>query len=252
MKKIVTKSGQSAKAVKVYKFAEQLGFLKKIFDERESKTNIEYQDDEAETQQFRREEDIDQQNIISNDEETPIVAVQTDADPNQSSNQTTHKRRIQQISSVSKKRTTPQQSSASAQLMQYLINTKSQEPPPSTLTTCHPVDAFLAGISATLKTLNPYYLNLAKSEIFNTVQKYEMKMISSESLRDSQFSNLPSPCDITQTSGHFSNTSTRISTPMPSPDPVIDQHHHIADNHRFSSDKQENTLQNYFHNYQDL
>lgn len=38
------------------------------------------------------------------------------------------------------------------------------------------VDAFLAGVAPTLKTLSPYYLHVAKSEIFGTVQKYEMKM----------------------------------------------------------------------------
>lgn len=46
------------------------------------------------------------------------------------------------------------------------------------MTITHPVDAFLASIGATLKILNPYYLNLAKTEIFNIVQKYEMQMIT--------------------------------------------------------------------------
>ena len=43
----------------------------------------------------------------------------------------------------------------------------------------HPIDAFLTGIAPTLKTLNPYLLNLAKSEIFSTVQKYEIKCLES-------------------------------------------------------------------------
>ncbi|XP_072389898.1 uncharacterized protein [Diabrotica undecimpunctata] len=41
----------------------------------------------------------------------------------------------------------------------------------------HSVDVFLAYISNTLKSLDPYRLNLAKSEIFATAQKYEMQMI---------------------------------------------------------------------------
>lgn len=41
-----------------------------------------------------------------------------------------------------------------------------------------PVDAFLAGIAPTLKSLHPYYQNLARSEIFATVQKYELKMLT--------------------------------------------------------------------------
>ncbi|XP_060804867.1 uncharacterized protein LOC106139606 [Amyelois transitella] len=40
----------------------------------------------------------------------------------------------------------------------------------------HPVDAFLACIEPTLKALPPYYLSLAKGEIFATVQKYELRM----------------------------------------------------------------------------
>lgn len=41
----------------------------------------------------------------------------------------------------------------------------------------HPVDAFLSGIAPTLKTLSPYDLHLAKSEIFAIVQKYELQHI---------------------------------------------------------------------------
>lgn len=64
------------------------------------------------------------------------------------------------------------QQTASSKLMEYLINknqnnTKNQ----NNIFSQHPVDAFLAGIAPTLKTLSPYYLNLAKSEIFAIVQK---------------------------------------------------------------------------------
>ncbi|KAI8439055.1 hypothetical protein MSG28_012926 [Choristoneura fumiferana] len=38
-----------------------------------------------------------------------------------------------------------------------------------------PVDAFLAGLSPTLKAMNPVHLSLAKAEIFAVVHKYEMK-----------------------------------------------------------------------------
>lgn len=68
------------------------------------------------------------------------------------------------------KKTVPQQT-ASSQLMEYLINKNEKN------TLQHPVDAFLAGVAPTLKTFSSYYLSLAKSEIFATVQKYEIKMI---------------------------------------------------------------------------
>ncbi|XP_055907687.1 uncharacterized protein LOC129942673 [Eupeodes corollae] len=41
----------------------------------------------------------------------------------------------------------------------------------------HPVDAFLSGIAPTLKSLSPYYLSLAKTQIYSIVQEYEMAMI---------------------------------------------------------------------------
>lgn len=71
------------------------------------------------------------------------------------------------------------QQTASSKLMEYLIN-KNQNNAKNQNNTFsqYPVDAFLAGIASTLKTLSPYYLNLAKSEIFAIVQKYEMKIIS--------------------------------------------------------------------------
>jgi len=50
----------------------------------------------------------------------------------------------------------------------------------SNTTQSHPVHGFLVGLSPTLKTLTPYYLNLVKSKIFPTVQEYEMIMILNE------------------------------------------------------------------------
>lgn len=38
----------------------------------------------------------------------------------------------------------------------------------------HSVDAFLAGIAPTLKSLSPYYLNITKTKIFSVVQEVEM------------------------------------------------------------------------------
>lgn len=42
----------------------------------------------------------------------------------------------------------------------------------------HPVDAFLAGLAPTLKSLSPYHLNIARSKIFNIVQEIEMDQIT--------------------------------------------------------------------------
>lgn len=44
----------------------------------------------------------------------------------------------------------------------------------------HPVDAFLNAMAPTLKSLSPYDWHLAKSEIFEIVQKYELNMIKGQ------------------------------------------------------------------------
>jgi hypothetical protein len=46
LKKKKKKSGQSAKKMKNYKFADQLSFMNKYFEERKSKTNIEFENDQ--------------------------------------------------------------------------------------------------------------------------------------------------------------------------------------------------------------
>ena len=53
----------------------------------------------------------------------------------------------------------PQQT-ASAKLMEYLISKQENQ---TASTSPHHVDAFLAGIAPTMKTLIPYYLNVAES-----------------------------------------------------------------------------------------
>lgn len=75
----------------------------------------------------------------------------------------------------------PQQTASAISLEEYLISKQKKQ----TLSTSpHPVDAFLAGIAPTLKTLTPYYLNVAKSEIFATVQKYELQMLTNQHPRE--------------------------------------------------------------------
>ncbi|KAF6204353.1 hypothetical protein GE061_002694 [Apolygus lucorum] len=49
----------------------------------------------------------------------------------------------------------------------------------------HPVDVFLYAISPTLKSLSPLLLNMAKSEIFATVQKFEKKMLEEQNAASS-------------------------------------------------------------------
>lgn len=48
----------------------------------------------------------------------------------------------------------------------------------NTLTDLHPMDAFLFGLSCTLKTFSPYYQSIAKSKLFSIVQSLEMEQLS--------------------------------------------------------------------------
>jgi hypothetical protein len=50
LKKTITKSGQRAKQLKLYKYSEQLSFLKNCFEERVTKGNINSQKDEEDDQ----------------------------------------------------------------------------------------------------------------------------------------------------------------------------------------------------------
>ncbi|CAI6371156.1 unnamed protein product [Macrosiphum euphorbiae] len=58
-------------------------------------------------------------------------------------------------------------------VMKYLLKKKKNEEKK----TSDPVDAFLLGIGSTMKTFDKYFLNLAKSKIFNIVQDIEMQQI---------------------------------------------------------------------------
>lgn len=63
---------------------------------------------------------------------------------------------------------------ASSTVMKYLLETKKNNEEKKKT---DPVDAFLLGIGNTMKTFDPYFLNLAKSKIFNIVQDMEMRKI---------------------------------------------------------------------------
>lgn len=72
-----------------------------------------------------------------------------------------------------------QPDATSSTLMNYTFQRKEEKSitsPPS-LTLDHPIDCFLFGIASTLKTFSPYLQNLAKTEIFSTVQKLELQML---------------------------------------------------------------------------
>lgn len=66
-------------------------------------------------------------------------------------------------------------STAATWLVEYVLK-KNQ----NNTTEEHPIDKFLHGIAPTLKNLTRYYQNLAKTDIFNIVQKYEIIMFQQQ------------------------------------------------------------------------
>lgn len=211
MKKTISKSGDKASTVKLYKYSEQLQFLKRFFDERKTKSNIkgaEQEDEDLEEIETQPEDEArDEDDIRMQDDAgyTNLSEVTSEDLADQSSPSTTRrpsppKRLV--TGKVVKNKVVPQQT-ASATLMEYLINKNKQA-----TSSENPVDAFLAGIAPTLKNLTPYYLHLAKSEIFATVQKYEMKMLLME--------HNPHQERFEPQSRHFAGSSYS-TTPMQSP-----------------------------------
>lgn len=80
-----------------------------------------------------------------------------------------------------------QPETAASTIMKYLLVKKEESSTSGlpTVTLDNPIDCFLFGISPTLKSLPPYLQNLAKTEIFSTVQKFELQTMRSSYPRDS-------------------------------------------------------------------
>lgn len=181
LKRISTKSGQNAKKIKLYKFSEELSFLQKYMCERETKGKIVSQQDEENNQDDVAQQHEDEEEHIADDEGEPTVLFANlrkdlQTQPSPSPKPTFEVPGKSSTGKSAKKEVAPQQT-PSAKLLEYLISKQENQ---TASTSPHPVDAFLAGIAPTLKTLKPYYLNVAKSEIFATVQKYEMQMLMNQ------------------------------------------------------------------------
>lgn len=137
------KSGQSPKKVRKWKFEDQMGFLKHHFQERSTLSNVALIDDSI---------DIEIQNVSVDDESDTQTKKLTPDRGN--------------------KRFKPCEESASAVLMKYILANKIKQPAET-----HPVDAFLSGISATMKSFTPYYQNIAKQKIFSAISELELHHI---------------------------------------------------------------------------
>ncbi|XP_066995210.2 uncharacterized protein [Anabrus simplex] len=188
LKKLRTKNGEAGKSLKRYRFADQLSFLDKYFNERETKGNInmsadddfESEDEEEHDTSNTAEQPQSKQQPIPQDVNNKGISTGNISDESDSSTFSTPRRHC-------KKRKLQDELSASSILMKYIIEKNSARGLAISNRASehlqHPVDAFLFGISPMLKSLSPYYLSLAKSEIFATAHKYEMMMLTEQSTR---------------------------------------------------------------------
>jgi hypothetical protein len=146
------------------------------------------------------------------------------------------------------------QQTGSAKLLEYLIS-KDQNAG-TTSSAPHPVDVFLTVVAPTLKTLRPYYLNLAKSEIFASIQKYEMKMLMEQHSYEGTCASIVLH-SITHQPENYSTSSSTASTPLLSPTPAVQENtSSFQDQLQNSSpctaipNSTDNSLTNYFQSFQ--
>ncbi|XP_026823190.1 uncharacterized protein LOC113561146 [Rhopalosiphum maidis] len=163
-----TTSGQAAKKVKKYKFDDQLQILKPRLQERDTLGNIK-------DVVVNEDVDIFNENAAIQSDEHMNAIVSDGGKQLQNVKQT---RCSKPVKKLTRKRSIFTSYSTSTTLMKYI--TQRQEKNMSNASQSNPVDDFLAGLSPTLKTFTPYYLNLVKSKIFSVVQEHEMKMILDE------------------------------------------------------------------------
>lgn len=159
LRKNTTVSGQKAKSGKLYKYAEQLSFLKEFFNTRETRSNI---GDEVRNQDLSGD---DEENDNTDNNETQQLSTQVDSPANEQSHCHTLSTPTQtgslRYSTPSKKLKLSLQKknppkTAAATVMEYLLKEQESMGSPS-IQSPDPVDAFLSGIAPALKKLPPRY-----------------------------------------------------------------------------------------------
>ncbi|KAL4121322.1 hypothetical protein QTP88_013859 [Uroleucon formosanum] len=156
LKRNKTTSGQATKIIKKYKYEDQLDFLKEFLQETDTIANVSC-------------------NISSSSEgEETMQGTQVNIEDKQM-----NKEKHEPIWKRPKRTKNHQE--------KY----EKKEMEAKTENLVHLVDAFLSGNGTTLKTLDPYNLNLAKSRIFNIVQEIELNQILYKQTADTIYNNSP-------------------------------------------------------------
>lgn len=208
-----TKSGQKAKNVKPYKYSQQLQFVVKYFEDRETITNLEEEvtnQDSTDEEQEEFSEHVPSENEeIGQDCATEVTADPVPAeDRSQKASTSTYSTKT-----IGSKRKKMKQSNdatpktAAATLMEYIVKTNEKKEQSIPFPPQDHIDAFLAGIAPVLKKLPPKDWFYAKGEIFAVVQKYEYNLLMNNYEPQSGGNSIPS-----QSSEQLSHTASPKST----------------------------------------
>lgn len=159
MNKQKTTSGQASKKIIKYKYEDQVNFLKPYLQERPTTSSIEgHSDTDEDADEYEIPNTLEVDNDISN--------------------------------TTAKASTGPGKETASSTLMKYLLENKKNS---ESNNQKDPIESFLMGIAATMKSLDPYHANLAKTKIFNAVQEIEMQQIMHNQTQQNTFVWTPPP-----------------------------------------------------------
>lgn len=236
LKCLKSTTGQAAKKIKLYKFYEQLQFLKGFDEDRDKIENFAKRSEPSDViLSTSNDSDINQQsNSQAHDD---VVA--NDSDINQQSNSQAHNDVVASSSAVSqaassatneqnkppshlptqkpqtdsrpnkKKKSAPVPESASSTLMKYVLMSRSKNTEKEEQ---HSIDAFLQGLAPTLKSFSPYLQHVAKGKIFQVIHDLEFQHLT-ENLTSS-----PSPTTpiILSSPSPLSVSTPVISSPLPS------------------------------------
>lgn len=140
-RKCLIKKGKSHKVtskIKKYKYEDNLQFVIPYFVENNSICKV----DDEQSQSVKSEEE------------------QTESKQNS----------VRTKKSLAIKRKLSEQELNTPNLTKYTVQRDEDDNP-------HPIDAFLTGVSATVKNFTPYYQHLAKGRIFEVVQELELQQL---------------------------------------------------------------------------
>lgn len=208
-----TSTGQATKKIKLYKFYEQLLFLKAVDQDRDKIENFVEGCETMPsppsdiTQSMSNDSDINQEAHSQAHDESLAAFSATNEQGELTSDLPIQE--PQRKPSLKKKLSAPVPESASSTLMKYVLMNRNKNTEHTEKVEQHPIDAFLQGLAPTLKSFSPYLQHLAKGQIFQVIHNLELQQLT-ENIISSQSSPIivssPSPTSPSMGPGTQSGT----------------------------------------------